>query len=678
VLLFGRHWRVGSDDFVCPALTELLVRGGWLVVFTGVLAFHLRETSTLKCLGAEYNETTAYLVTTMVLLALTCISVGLLGAHSRKGTIFSQEARAWVPNLLYLNMALNTVELLWTFCGTAFTVNDFVKCKDEMHARTVIIALLVIIGLTYILLFFKFLFFFASFKPFGRVTDQESQALLNERHNREADLNYRGLRCCAPCTRDENTVQAFRDIASLLSKVLHDNSLVPTDIVAGLILLNYKNDKESRTRISQGSEAAPLEMLEPLPDLEPVFNFYQFASAAYGYWWFVLQAPCAHLCSLGAYLNCFPWLCCCRAGEDSASLAQPQVSGDGFLHCNLAAIKAMLSVPHQDILAFDNRNSLEEVPYFLLADRKSQSIVVSIRGTLSLQDMITDLRGEPVRMCDAVPDLTGLDPSWKGHKGMVNAACFVFRRLHGLGVEEAGKRPGLNLLGLTLANPEFAGFRLVVTGHSLGAGTAAILAFLLRAKYPMLGVQCYAYSPPGGLLSRAAASESRGFTVSVVVGDDVIPRTSLTNIANLSLSVKSICSSCSLPKYKVLGYGLLACCCCSKHRDLVREVERLAQMEGTSCDSSPGFSQARSTSDSSILLTNPSLAPLRSIEEMYLPGLVLHVTRHGQAFRVAQVPSDYFSDILVSPTMLSDHMPNYLDKVFRHLQAQPSDYSPRA
>lgn len=41
-------------------------------------------------------------------------------------------------------------------------------------------------------------------------------------------------------------------------------------------------------------------------------------------------------------------------------------------------------------------------------------------------------------------------------------------------------------------------YGLVIVGHSLGAGTAAILSFLLRPQYPTL--RCYAYSPPGGLL----------------------------------------------------------------------------------------------------------------------------------------------------------------------------------
>ena len=41
-------------------------------------------------------------------------------------------------------------------------------------------------------------------------------------------------------------------------------------------------------------------------------------------------------------------------------------------------------------------------------------------------------------------------------------------------------------------------YGLVLVGHSLGAGTAAILAIMLQQEYTDL--HCYSYSPPGGLL----------------------------------------------------------------------------------------------------------------------------------------------------------------------------------
>ena len=85
-----------------------------------------------------------------------------------------------------------------------------------------------------------------------------------------------------------------------------------------LIISALSADRE-RERLSQDSSGRlrrPLSSIETeATDLgmEEVAYFYQFASAAYGYWWWLLAAPCAHMCSLGAYLNCCPAACCCRA-----------------------------------------------------------------------------------------------------------------------------------------------------------------------------------------------------------------------------------------------------------------------------------------------------------------------------------------------------------------------------
>ena len=47
-----------------------------------------------------------------------------------------------------------------------------------------------------------------------------------------------------------------------------------------------------------------------------------------------------------------------------------------------------------------------------------------------------------------------------------------------------GRISGKSHLGSCLEAEEYQDYQLVVTGHSLGAGAAAILAFLLREKYP--------------------------------------------------------------------------------------------------------------------------------------------------------------------------------------------------
>lgn len=45
---------------------------------------------------------------------------------------------------------------------------------------------------------------------------------------------------------------------------------------------------------------------------------------------------------------------------------------------------------------------------------------------------------------------------------------------------------------------EFSKYKLVITGHSLGAGVASVLAFLLyQSKDYRDRIICYAFSPPG-------------------------------------------------------------------------------------------------------------------------------------------------------------------------------------
>jgi len=66
------------------------------------------------------------------------------------------------------------------------------------------------------------------------------------------------------------------------------------------------------------------------------------------------------------------------------------------------------------------------------------------------------------------------------------------------------------------------GFKLIFTGHSLGASIAAILGTMYRPTYPDL--KCYIYCPPGCSVSLNLAMQCEEYVISIVVGSDVIPR----------------------------------------------------------------------------------------------------------------------------------------------------------
>lgn len=68
---------------------------------------------------------------------------------------------------------------------------------------------------------------------------------------------------------------------------------------------------------------------------------------------------------------------------------------------------------------------------------------------------------------------------------------------------------------------------MVVTGHSLGAGAAALVALYLRNFFP--ATRAWAFAPPGGLVDTALADAAASCVTSVAVGKDwVRPRAAQT------------------------------------------------------------------------------------------------------------------------------------------------------
>lgn len=91
----------------------------------------------------------------------------------------------------------------------------------------------------------------------------------------------------------------------------------------------------------------------------------------------------------------------------------------------------------------------------------------------------------------------------------------------------------LELLDDLLLNEDatYSDYKLVVTGHSLGAGCAAILSIMLKPKFPDVKGLCF--SPPGCVLSRHLAESSKDFLTSYILDADIVPRLSQESMENL-------------------------------------------------------------------------------------------------------------------------------------------------
>ena len=164
--------------------------------------------------------------------------------------------------------------------------------------------------------------------------------------------------------------------------------------------------------------------------------------------------------------------------------------------------------------------------FLVVADSETKTIVLSIRGTLSLKDVLLDM------VCEETTYLDGFT-----HKGILTGAKNVWSQAC------ASVVSALNI------NP---GYSLVVTGHSLGAGVAVLitLELLMGESQDALpagtSVRCVALAPPPVYRSgQSIFSRSLPRTVSenieiFINNHDCIPRMSLGSLTRLLTSMRAV------------------------------------------------------------------------------------------------------------------------------------------
>ncbi|KAI8342199.1 hypothetical protein EDC96DRAFT_449703 [Choanephora cucurbitarum] len=184
---------------------------------------------------------------------------------------------------------------------------------------------------------------------------------------------------------------------------------------------------------------------------------------------------------------------------------------------NKEAIVRYLKIPQEDLLGYEyglRKGAVFQPSYFVSYDRAHEAVVLGIRGTWSLYDCITDL------VCEYRP--------WKGglvHSGILASAQWFFTRIIPqifLYVSEQTESSGRPVSSF------------IITGHSLGAGTAAVLTMMVAdhidqlrelSKNPNFKVHCYSYAPVASV-SLDLSEKYKDHIDSFVCQDDLVGRLS--------------------------------------------------------------------------------------------------------------------------------------------------------
>lgn len=205
------------------------------------------------------------------------------------------------------------------------------------------------------------------------------------------------------------------------------------------------------------------------------------------------------------------------------------------------------------------------VAHYCAVSARQKLVVIGIRGTWSLEDLLTDCCGRAVSYSgrddedcsdhhdeSARVEVRAAQPN-QVVAGEEQDAIEIMSGHERIWVEQAHSEDhhdaircheGILICAKRLANliqPVVEQLvlqkdhRVLLCGHSLGAGVASLVALVLRTRLPELAhekqdrIQVAAFAPPP-VLDHDSSAAASSYTTSVVNNADIVPRSSLANL----------------------------------------------------------------------------------------------------------------------------------------------------
>ncbi|XP_033123783.1 sn1-specific diacylglycerol lipase beta-like isoform X2 [Anneissia japonica] len=628
LVAFNRRWAVGSDDFALPFIISLLIRLVWMIAVSIVFIVHFTGHNHFESCPDKL-KTIVYFSGLLFITMVTIILEILIIYVSSRGTIVNVYPRRHIPRLLYIRLFLYIIEIIWSVFGI-FIVHSHWKPESSACEDTIKNIILAIVLLSWFGLKINLIAVCVKFDPLGHIREKvkrklHKQILCKSSLQSPKALLERRCRVLCCCVKgDENAREALADASAVFAKLFEGHDVVASDILAGLIVIQQQQKRLSMQGLMPPSSRTDFpEFNAPstpaINVLPAAVHFLQYALSSYGILLYMYDHPLCGICKLCLHKDCI--CCCCGNQEDEACT--------GY---NTAVIKEMNNLRNDQIIYITHQNKIYEIPFFVAVDHDYKAVVISLRGTLSL---------------------------------------------------------------------ESNDYELVITGHSLGGGTAAILSILLKPQWPH--VKCYSFACPGGLVSSVAVEYSLSFVTTVILGSDIIPRMSLESLDDIKLQLIKIFMETDKSKIKLFTQACIIGMCgddCADFNDCDRMMitnddiqnyfEKYDNMVGdVTCDAE-GYSSTNqrnnhhgngdhnSDADDDDLDAVSAADDENENKRLYLPGHIVLIKKTPEGIErseccdrrhyvVMWAKRADFASILVKPSMITDHMPNKLLSVMRDI-----------
>jgi len=220
---------------------------------------------------------------------------------------------------------------------------------------------------------------------------------------------------------------------------------------------------------------------------------------------------------------------------------------------DLNSLLTKTGIDEKDVIAAQWHSKTHRPAFFLVRDLQRKKLVLSIRGTLSARDILTDLCCTADDFCtdDGASDDEEDDNAESVNgaaEGLVNAAAEAlqnkfrhknkaYRAHHGMLESARGvaKMTRKFIASELAAHPDFS---VVIVGHSLGGGTAAVLGAMWQDTFPGLAVYAYGCPCVGPLNASPTTNKA---IISIVGEGDPFSCLSLGHLADISVAVSQLC-----------------------------------------------------------------------------------------------------------------------------------------